>query len=262
MIVDGVNFKKYVMELSKKEKRVDGRGLLEYRKPIKIEYGVSKNAEGSATVTIGKTKVVCGVKLEIGEPYPDRPDEGTMIVTAEFAALASPEFEPGAPGEKSIELARIVDRGIRESGAIDVKKLCVKPGEKVWLAFIDIYVQNHDGNLIDASALAALAALMDAKFPKLKEDGTVDYKEHTNEKLPIVHKPIACTITKIGDKLFVDANVDEENVSDGRITITIDETGTINALQKGGMGGMTEEEINKCIEIAMEKTNELRKFIV
>jgi len=261
MIVDTKNFERYVLGLSEKDKRVDGRKLLEYRKPIKIEYGVSKNAEGSAAVTIGNTRVICGVKMEVGEPYPDRPDEGTMIVTSEFAALASPEFEPGAPGEKSIELARIVDRGIRESGAIDVKKLCIKEGEKVWLVFVDIYIQNHDGNLIDAAALAAIAALMNSKFPKLNEDGSVDYKEHTDTPLPVVKKPVACTIYKIRDKLFIDTTIDEENISDARITITSDEEGVINAIQKGGPKGMSPEEIEKCAEIAIEKAKELRKVL-
>lgn len=260
-MIDGLNFKRYVTELSEKGIRSDGRKLLEFRKPINIEYDVSENAEGSATVTIGKTRVVCGIKMNVGEPYPDRPDEGTMIVSAEFAALSSPDFEPGAPGEASIELARIVDRGIRESGAIDVKKLCIKSGEKVWFVFIDIYVQNHDGNLIDAAALAAIAALMHSKFPKLKDDETIDYKEHTKEKLPTAHKPIACTLTKIGTKIFLDASVDEENVSDARITITSDENQNINALQKGGTTGMSPEEIDTCVDIALEKAKELRSLI-
>jgi exosome complex component RRP42 len=262
MVVDKENFKKYMLELAEKGIRPDGRKLLEYRQPIKIEYGVSKNAEGSARVTIGNTRVICGVKTEIGEPYPDRPDEGTMIVTAEFAALASPDFDPGAPGEESIELARVVDRGIRESGAIDTKKLCIKEGEKVWIVFVDIYIQNHDGNLIDAAALAAIAALKDAKFPKINEDGTVNYKEHTDTKMPLVKYPIACTITKIGDNLYIDTTADEESVADGRITITSDENGVINAIQKGGESGLTVDEIETCGKIAIEKANELRKYLM
>lgn len=261
MIVDEMNFKKYVLELSKNGKRADGRGLLEYRKPIKIEYDISANAEGSAAVTIGKTRVVCGVKAAVGTPYPDSQDEGTMMVTAEFAAISSPDFEPGAPGEKSIELARIVDRGIRESGAIDTKKLCITEGEKVWTVFIDIYIQNHDGNLIDAAALAAIAALHKAKFPKLNEDGKIDYNEHTDENIPVVKKPVACTIVKIGESLFIDATADEEIVADARITITSDEDNTINAMQKGGAMGMTAEEVEKCIDLAIEKANELRSHM-
>lgn len=250
----------YLNDLAKMNKRPDGRGLLDYRKPITIKYGISKNAEGSAEVTIGKTRVVCGVKMELGEPFADRPDEGSLMVTAEFAAVSSPMFEPGAPGEGSIELARVVDRGIRESGAIDVKKLCIKPGEKIWLVMIDMYIQNHDGNLIDACALAAIAALKKAIFPKLKDD-KIDYGQHTKEKLPIEHTPIACTFQKIGNYIMLDTTAAEEEAMTARMTITIDETGTINAAQKGGSEGLSEEEISKCIDIAVEKSKELRKHI-
>jgi len=106
-----------------------------------------------------------GVKLEVGEPYPDTPDEGTIIVGAELLPLSNPEFELGPPGIQAIELARVVDRGIRESKALDFRKLCIEPGKKIWMVIIDICPINDAGNLFDASSLAALAALQDAKYP-------------------------------------------------------------------------------------------------
>ena len=124
-------------------KRLDGRGLTDYR-PIQIETGIIEKAEGSARVRLGKTEVMVGIKIDIGEPYSDRPNEGVLTTSAEFVPLASPEFEAGPPGEDSVELARVVDRGIRESKAIDLEKLCVIPGKKVFIVFIDIYVLNHD----------------------------------------------------------------------------------------------------------------------
>ncbi|MDD5181987.1 MAG: exosome complex protein Rrp42 [Candidatus Nanoarchaeia archaeon] len=255
------NSKGYILELAKKGVRDDGRGLLNYR-DIKIEYDISNNAEGSAAVTIGKTRVVCGVKLSTGEPYPDKPDEGSIVVNAEFAPISSPTFEPGAPGEESIELARVVDRGIRESRAVDFKKLCIKSGEKMWMVMIDLYIQNHDGNLIDAAALAAIAALTKAKFPKYDmETDTIDYHEHKKDKLPLVRHPIACTIHKMNGTLFVDPTFDEEALSDARLTVTVSEDGNINAMQKGGQAGLSEDEILKGVEIALEKSNEIRKHL-
>ena len=100
-----------------------------------------------------------------------------MTVNAELVPLAAPNFEPGPPDENSIELARIVDRGIRESKAIDTAKLCIEPGKKVFVVFVDVYVLNHDGNLIDAAALAAVSALMNTKMPNYEvEDGEVKIK--------------------------------------------------------------------------------------
>ena len=40
--------------------------------------------------------------------------------------LADPTAEPGPPGEDVIELARVVDRGIRESGMVDLKQLVLE----------------------------------------------------------------------------------------------------------------------------------------
>ncbi|RLG17566.1 RNA-binding protein, partial [Nanoarchaeota archaeon] len=176
------SLKNFILDLAKKGMRIDERGLNELRE-VKVSCGVSKNAEGSARVKLGKTEVMVGVKMDVGEPFADRPDEGILIVNAELSALASPEFEPGPPGEEAIELARVVDRGIRGANMIDLKKLFIEEG-KVWCVFVDIYVINHDGNLIDAAALGAVAALKDARFPKL-EEGKVVYGEKTKKKLPI-----------------------------------------------------------------------------
>ncbi|MEA1904820.1 MAG: exosome complex protein Rrp42, partial [Candidatus Hadarchaeota archaeon] len=144
----------YIADLARQDKRADARSLDQYRE-ISVEPGWAKNAEGSALVKIGNTQVLAGVKLERGEPYPEVPESGVLITNAELVPLASPTFEPGRPDENAIELARVVDRGIRESGAIDLEKLVVTPGEDVWIVFVDIHVLDQDGNLIDASALAS-----------------------------------------------------------------------------------------------------------
>src|SRR3989338_8090270 len=100
--------KEHLIELFGKGFRLDGRKFDEYRK-INVEYGISsRSAEGSARVKIGKTEVVAGVKLEIGKPYSDRPDEGSIMVSMEFLPLSNPEFESGPPGIDSIELSRVV----------------------------------------------------------------------------------------------------------------------------------------------------------
>ena len=140
-------------------KRFDGRKLDEFREII-IEKEISKNAEGSVRVNIGKTEVLVGVKMDIGAPYPDSPESGNLMVTAELLPLSSPRYESGPPKFPAIEIGRVIDRGIRESKFIELDKLCIKEGEKVWNIFIDIYSINDDGNLIDAAGIGA-----SIKFP-------------------------------------------------------------------------------------------------
>ena len=254
--------KKRITELLANGKRVDGRAPTEYRK-LDVESGVIERAEGSARVHLGNTDVIVGVKVGTGKPFPDMPDKGVLTVNAELVPLASPAFEPGPPGEQAVELARVVDRGIRESKAIDLEKLCVESGKLVFVVFIDVYVLNHDGNLIDASAIAALAALINTKmFKYTVEEGEI-VKKPGYTPLPVVNHPVAVTFAKIGNKLILDTGLDEEEVMDARLTMTMDKDGHICAMQKGGGSGyFTREEILEAAKIASEKTPELRKIVV
>ncbi|MDH5664070.1 MAG: exosome complex protein Rrp42 [Candidatus Bathyarchaeota archaeon] len=252
---------KRIAELVSSGKRLDGRGLTAYRE-IQVEVGVIERAEGSARVRLGKTEVMAGIKIETGQPFPDVPNQGVLTVNAELVPLASPTFEPGPPNENAVELARIVDRGIRESKAIELEKLCVEPGKKVFIVFVDVYVLNHDGNLIDASAMAALAALLNTKmFNYELEGGEIKIKPGYTP-LPIRNHPIAVTFAKINDKLIVDPWLEEEQVMDARLTMTLDKDGKICAIQKGGYGYFTTQQILEAAKIAREKTEELRKVLV
>ncbi len=250
----------HILNLLNKGFRLDGRKFDEYRK-ISVEYGISsKSAEGSARVKIGKTEVVAGVKMDVNKPYPDTQDQGPIVVNAELLPLSSPEFESGPPSIESVELSRVVDRAIREGKALDFFKLCIKKGELVWNVLIDIYPINDAGNLFDAAALAALAAIKDAKFPKL--DGEkVNYKEGTNKKLPLENLPISCTVMKIGNNFIVDPTTEEWECIDSRLTVGVLEEGTICSLQKGEDVGLTPEDVEKMVDIAIKKTKELRKAL-
>ena len=250
----------HVLKLLSAKTRLDARKPEQYREPVKIEYGVVSTAEGSARATIGDTEVIVGVKLEVGEPFPDKQDEGTIMVGAELLPLSNPDFELGPPSIQAVELARVVDRGIRESKALDFKSLCIEPGEKVWLVVIDICPINDGGNLFDASALAALAALKNTKFPK-ETDGKIDYKEKTNKGLKITKEPVSVTVCKIGDSLIVDPISEEEKIVDARLTVASTADGTLCALQKGGDAPLTSEDIEKMIELGIEKGRELRKAL-
>lgn len=251
----------FIRKLAASDKRADGRKMDEFRKVEVISRPIDK-AEGSAMVTIGKTKVIAGVKLSIGEPFSDRPEEGVLMSNAEFSPISSPDFEPGPPSVASVELARVVDRGVRESGTIDTKKLCIKKGEKVWMAFIDINILDHFGNLIDASTLAAAAALSNAVFPELDKDGNIDYfGPKSKKKLPVNFKPVACTFWKVDGKLLLDPTRDEENAATARLTVTTRDDGHLCAIQKGGSEGFTTEEVVQAAETSVKVGKELRKLI-
>ena len=248
----------YVLKLLERNERIDGRKLDEYR-DIKIEKSVIKRAEGSARIKLGKTDVIVGIKLGLTEPFPDMPNMGVLKTEAEFTPIASPDFEAGPPGEDATELARVVDRGIRESGSIDLENLCLKKGEKVWGVFVDIYIINHDGNLIDASALAAIEALLNTKIPEIEGDKI--NREKLVKKLPILHKPVTVTIGKVKDKFIIDPTREEEEILEAKLSIAVMENDKICAMQKGGAHGLSQNDMEMMIDLAIKKSKELRKFL-
>ncbi|MBN1544204.1 exosome complex protein Rrp42 [Candidatus Woesearchaeota archaeon] len=248
-----------VISLLSKQTRLDGRKPHEYRE-VKVETGVSKNAEGSAKVKIGDTEVIAGVKLEVMKPYPDQPDQGSMMVNVELYPMSSPEFETGPPDIFAIELARITDRAIRESKTLDTKKLCIEAGEKAWMVVIDVCTLNDAGNLYDAIYLAAMAAMKDAVFPAF--DGVkLEYKNKTEEKLPLSRVPVSVTVFKYGDHILVDPTNEEEKAIDARLTVGVLENGNICSLQKGGDVAIVADDIFRMVDLAKQKSQELRKHL-
>ena len=203
-------------------KRFDGRKLLEHR-DFTIEHNVSNKAEGRARIRLGKTEVVVGVKLEVGTPYPDSLDKGNIMVSGDFLPMASPRFEAGPPKFHAIELPRLVDRMVRESHMIDLHKLVITEGEKVWTVIIDVYPINDDGNLIDAACLATVAALMQTRIPELGENGRIDYDKKATKKLPLVDGilPLSFTFFKLGDAIIIDPTREEEEACEGKIIFGI-----------------------------------------
>lgn len=251
--------KSYIKSNLRKEERIDGRGLWDYRE-FNIKSDIIASAEGSADVTLGDTRIITGLKYEVGEPFPDLPDEGVCTVMAELLPLASPLFERGPPDEQSIELARVVDRGIRHADCVQTKKLCIKEKEAVYILFVDMYVMNHDGNLIDAGAIGALTTLLSAHVPEgiIGENGLEWTGKYLTGKDIVNELPLALTYGKVDDIVFLDPKLPEELICEGKISISVTEN-KITSIQKSGAATFSIEEINMLGEKSLEIGQKLRK---
>jgi len=233
-----------------KGKRLDGRKLLEMRR-LKLALNYIEKAEGSCLAELGKTKVVAGIKISVGAPYPDMPDKGAFIVNMETMPVASPSFELGPPNEQGIEYARVVDRAIRSAEFIKLEDLVIEPGRYVYLLFIDLYPIDDHGNLLDAAFYAALGALLVAKVPKveIENERPVIIRDETRPiSLNIERIPIQLSYAKIMDKLILDPNHQEELIASCRLTMAIAEN-EIVAIQKSGGGTL---DINDVLTVAKD----------
>ena len=244
----------HLSDLAERDARIDGRGRWEGR-TLEVQHSILPRAEGSARVRMGDTIVLAGVKFQIMTPYPDRPNQGGLMCSAEVRPVAGRNWESGPPSPESIELGRVVDRGIRESGCIDVDSLCIIPGEKAWQVILDLFAISDDGNLFDAFALAGIVALRNATVPAERFEVGEDYQ------LSVSKTPIMCSYHRVGGRFVFDATAREELGGDERIHITLGDDNNVHSLQKGLKGIFSADEFTEIMDNAIERTEKLRKIV-
>jgi ribonuclease PH len=139
--------------------RIDGRQNTDHR-PVTIERGWSSQAEGSALISFGNTKVLCTASFTNGVPRWLQ-GKGTGWVTAEYAMLPRSTNErmqresiKGKVGGRTHEISRLIGRSLR--AVVDTKAL----GENTLV--IDCDVLQADGGTRTASITGAYVAMVDA----------------------------------------------------------------------------------------------------
>ncbi|MBO3757932.1 MAG: exosome complex protein Rrp42, partial [Candidatus Brockarchaeota archaeon] len=253
---------KNMLELLSNGIRIDKRKLDEYRK-ISYQVGIIEKADGSALLSLGETMVLVGVKVELGQPFEDTPDQGVLVVNAELLPLASQTFEPGPPDERAIALARYVDRSIRESNTVDLKSLTIVQGKICYVVYVDVYVLDYGGNLVDASVLAAVKALENTKIKKyeLDENGKI-MKTEKVESLKLNDFPVSITFGIINNKYFVDPSLEEEQACDTFLTFTYTKSGNICAVMKNEQGLIAPAQVIEMMELGWKKAKEISSLML
>lgn len=184
--------------------------------------------------------------------------------------MADPSFEPGRPGESAVELGRVIDRGLRESRAVDTESLCVLSGKLAWAIRVDLHILDNGGNLIDAANIAALAALLTFRRPECSvggEDGQEVIVHPPEEREPlhliIHHLPIAVTFAffSFESRVVIDPTHHEEAIMGGRMTATLNANGDVCAIQKAGGEGVLQSVIMQCLRIASVKAGAMTEKI-
>ena len=75
--------------------------------------------------------MLANVSCEVVRPRPPRPTEGELFFNIELSPMASPGFEVGRSSPVATEVARMLERCLKESRAVDMESLCIIAGEKV-----------------------------------------------------------------------------------------------------------------------------------
>ena len=132
--------------------------------------GNIKTADGSAIVKQGNTTVVCGIKLELGKPAAETPDQGYIVPNVTLPPMCHPNLKPGPPSAEAQGLSSFIRDVIHASKCVNLTDLCPVPNKFAWVVYIDLVCLDHDGNLKDALVAALMAALRSLRLPVLEYD--------------------------------------------------------------------------------------------
>ena len=228
-----------VKALQEEELRVDGRGPFDTR-PVSYRFGPK---DGMCEVRLGDTRVLAVVSAKLEQPSGARSNEGSISINVEFSPMASPNFEPGRPGEEAQELASVLERAIRETGAVDVESLCVLAGRRVWHVRCDVHVMDACGNIAGAASLAANAAMLSFRRPEATVSPDTQlitvHPADVREPVPLAlhHLPVAITFGFFAEQdglVIADPTVNEEMVVGSDLVVVLNAHDELCAVQYGG----------------------------
>ncbi|KAJ2724085.1 hypothetical protein GGI07_002206 [Coemansia sp. Benny D115] len=235
--------------------RHSGRAFQQFRQPH-IVKGTISTAQGSATIRLGNTTVVCGIKAEVCEPDVKEPKNGYLTTNVELSPMCSARFRPGAPGEEAQVASEHIHRLFTSS--VDLSSLCIVEDVAVWALAVDIVCLKYDGNIMDAVIIALSAALDNLKLPKVELDqvsGLVSAdRDSEGKQLTILRKLHPATFTLVDDQyLLADADDAEEQIATATLLIVIDENDKMANVWKRGAGVISRETIARCIQAAIKR---------
>mmetsp|Transcript_6706 Transcript_6706/g.9738 ORF Transcript_6706/g.9738 Transcript_6706/m.9738 type:complete len:578 (+) Transcript_6706:56-1789(+) len=269
--------------------RLDGRHPGELRS-IRLTFGRTHFGRSECTVQLGLTRVCCIVTCDLVPPQL-RPNDGSIKFTVDLSAMAAMGFSSSLDYDENKKhmanrIARVIEKAIVDGGAIDVESLCVVGGTWVWRINVDITALDHGGNLVDASMLAAIAALRHFRKPEVilassTEEGddpllmeanratgtpivlSSDEKEPT--PLPLHHSPVCVSFGLFGDPTgaslqvaaLIDPSEREELVMDGCITYAFNKYGELCGLDFPGGCELRQSQLVQCANLAEKKAVEL-----
>ncbi|WP_297420618.1 exosome complex exonuclease Rrp41 [Thermococcus sp.] len=206
-------------------RRVDGRKKYELR-PIKMEIGVLKNADGSAYVEWGKNKILAAVygPREIHPKHLQRPDRGILRVRYNMAPFSVEERKKPGPDRRSVEISKVVRGALEPALLLDAFPRTA----------VDVFIEvlQADAGTRVAGITAASLALADAG-------------------VPMRDLVAACASGKIDGEIVLDLNKDEDNYGESDIPVAIMPLkNDITLLQMDGY--LTREEFMEAVKLAIK----------
>jgi len=215
-------------------KRIDGRKFDEPRK-MEAKIGVIPRADGSAMFKIGDTIAIAAVygPRELHPKFLQNPEKGILRCNYDMASFSVPERKKPGPNRRSTEISMVTEKAL-----LPVLDLNQFPN-----AVVDVFVE-----IVQANAGTRCAGITAASMA-LAHAG-----------VPMRNLISAVSVGKVGDKIVIDLDKNEEDYEDGATDIPVAMTGNheITLLQLDGE--VTKDELLKALELAKKGCSEIDKF--
>lgn len=232
--------------------RADGRGLDELRN-ISITRGWSNQAEGSALIEFGNTRVLCTASVTAGVPRWLK-GEGRGWVTAEYAMLpratntrSARESVKGKIGGRTHEISRLIGRSLR--AVIDTKAL----GENTIV--LDCDVLQADGGTRTAAITGAYVALADA-LAWARENKLISRKAE-----PLTDTVAAVSVGIIDGVPMLDLPYVEDVRAETDMNVVVTGSGKFVEVQGTAEGApFDRDELNELLDLALLGTAQLAQI--
>ncbi len=204
--------------------RHDGRRLDEIR-PVRMRVGVLNNADGSALVEFGRTRVIAAVygPKEPVQKFALLPDKATLRVRYHMAPFSTEERKSPAPSRREIELTKVIREALEPVILVEEYPRTV----------IDVFIEvlQADGGTRTAGVTAASLALADAGIPMKGLVGGV-------------------AIGKVEGHLVVDVDELEDMYGEADMPVAAaPDLGLVTLLQLNGV--LSREEFSKALDLAL-----------
>ena len=228
--------------------RIDGRRPDQLR-PVSIERGFMKHAEGSALIKMGDTHVICTASVENRVPH-FLVGKNTGWITAEYAMLprsthTRSERETRGTKGRTQEIQRLIGRALR--AVIDLKKL---GSRTLW---IDCDVLQADGGTRTASISGAYVAVVDA-IDKLKNEGSIT-------KNPLGDSVAAVSVGIIGNTPMLDLCYAEDATAEVDMNIVMTGQGNFVEVQGTAEGTpFTLDQMQHLIALGQKGISEITQL--
>ncbi|CAJ1958710.1 unnamed protein product [Cylindrotheca closterium] len=250
--------KAHVLAYWDQSARPDGR-MFSQARPTQTVSSLLKHSAGSALVKQGDTKVLTAISIEIGQPAPEFPDHGDVMVSVSSTTTSTASastLQPRFYDRLQAWLQRMLDDLLPPKLNLLTGKACIR-------LVVSVMILQDAGNLMDASLLSCMAAWKNTTLPTMdhlmESEGRLWWKENlmssvsnsdtttttTTQSASEQSKEyrISLTMGIVRDaksdsiKFLVDPSSEEEKHTDGELTLVVElQSRKIQVEYTGSMG--------------------------